>query len=195
MKPDRFALGLSVHTGWAACCVVGGDLREPDVAAREIVEMLGDPERFVFHRAAEMKRDRAEQSVASARRDALVAAKESVAALVDRMRAEGRRIARCAIVARHGELPPLDDIVSAHPRIHTAEGTFYRDVLREAAASCAMETRVVAPKELGALAAEAMDVKTAQIATLLAAAGRALGPPWGKDEKTAALAAWTVLAT
>jgi hypothetical protein len=37
--------------------------------------------------------------------------------------------------------------------------------------------------------------RSEEIATLLANAGRGLGAPWGKDEKSAALAAWTVMAS
>ena len=54
-KPTSCAVGLSVHTGWAACCVVSGDVRAPEILAREVIEILGDRERFVFHVAAAMK--------------------------------------------------------------------------------------------------------------------------------------------
>jgi hypothetical protein len=40
------ALVVSVHTGWAACVVVGGTLRQPEIVANEIVQLLPDPERF-----------------------------------------------------------------------------------------------------------------------------------------------------
>jgi hypothetical protein len=46
-----------------------------------------------------------------------------------------------------------------------------------------------------ALAAKAMAIPSTQIATLLAHAGKGMGPPWGKDEKMASLAAWTALST
>lgn len=52
---DR-ALGISVHTGWAACVVVGGSLRQPEIIANEIVQVLPDPERFCFHAAPKMSR-------------------------------------------------------------------------------------------------------------------------------------------
>jgi hypothetical protein len=45
------AIGLVPHTGWAAAVVVGGSLKKPQVVANEIVEMLGDEERFCFHMA------------------------------------------------------------------------------------------------------------------------------------------------
>jgi len=39
---DRYVLGLSVHTGWAACVVAGGSVRAPRLDAREEIELLGD---------------------------------------------------------------------------------------------------------------------------------------------------------
>lgn len=192
-KPTSCAIGLSVHTGWAACCVVSGDVRAPEVLAREVIEMLGDQDRFVFHRAAEMSPAEAERSIRLAKQDAVRAARSAFDRLVDRMRAQGRAIVRCAIVARQGVMPPLEEVVRAHPRIHTAEGTFFRDVLLDAAELLRVATEVFPPKELDALALNAMTIPSEQMATLLARAGKALGPPWGKDEKMASLAAWTAL--
>src|SRR5712692_1572965 len=110
-KPMPCAIGLSVHTGWAACCVVSGDLREPEILAREVVEMLGDQERFVFHRAAQIAPADAERGVTRAREDAVRAATGALDLLVGRMRAQGRSITRCAIVARQGAMPPLEEVV------------------------------------------------------------------------------------
>jgi len=194
-KPASCAIGLSVHTGWAACCVVSGDVRSPEVLARQVVEMLGDAERFVFHRAAEMSPADAGRSVTRARQRAVRTARGALDGLVDRIRAQGRAIARCAIVARRGAMPPLEEVVRAHPRIHTAEGIFFRDVLQEAAGSRRLATHVFPPKELDALAASAMAIPPAQLAKLLAGMGKSLGPPWGKDEKMASLAGWTALST
>ena len=184
-----------MHTGWAACCVVSGDVRAPEILAREVIEILGDRERFVFHVAAAMKPADAERSVARAKQDAVRAAKSALDRLIERMRAQGRSIERCAIVARQGAMPPLEEVVRAHPRIHTAEGVFFRDVLRDAAEAHRVETEVFPPKELDALAAKAMTIPSAQLAKLVVRAGKGLGPPWGKDERMASLAAWTALST
>ena len=52
------AIGISVHTGWAACVVVavGGSLSRPETVANETIEILGASERFCFHLAAQMQR-------------------------------------------------------------------------------------------------------------------------------------------
>src|SRR5260370_41232162 len=73
-KPTPCAIGLSVHTGWAACCVVSGDVRAPGILARGVIEILGDRKRFGFHLAAGMKPADAARSVTRAREHAVRAA-------------------------------------------------------------------------------------------------------------------------
>lgn len=161
------ALGISVHTGWAACVVVGGSLRQPEVVANEIVELLDDSERFCFHRAAEIDRSAAAAWLARVRKTAVAKAKTAVAPLLS----QGVRI--CAVVAKDGEPGDLDVVLASHPRIHAAEGCFYRDVFREAST---VPVRLIAPTLLDATTV-----------------GKLAAPPWGRDQKLAALAAWTVL--
>jgi hypothetical protein len=100
----------------------------------------------------------------------------------------------CAIVANRAPMPAeLDEIVGAHPRIHTAEGLFYRDALCSGARALGLTPIVIAPRELDAHAAKTIGVRPSEIARLLIAAGRAVGRPWAKDQKMAALAAWSIL--
>jgi hypothetical protein len=187
------ALGLSVHTGWAACVAACAGA-PPQVVLREEVRMLDDPERFVFHRAAKMSRGEGEKSVARALAAARAGAEAQLGAIAERLEAAGHRVTACAILAKPGELPSFEDIVAAHPRIHTAEGVFYRDVLRAAAEARRIPTRVLAPSALEKTAASALRLRPERVAALLAEAGRVAGRPWAKDQKTAALAAWTALA-
>jgi hypothetical protein len=181
---DRCAIGLSVHTGWAACVAAGGSLRAPQIDAREEIAILGDADRFVFHRAAKLDLAAAKGSVARAREQALERAAAALGELVARLRAAGHGVVACAIVASGAPMrASLEEILAAHPRIHTAEGCFYRDVLLRAAEANRLPSRIVPPRSLD------LDGK----ALLLADAGRAVGKPWAKDQKLAALAAWTVL--
>jgi hypothetical protein len=163
----KHAIGISVHTGWGACVVVGGSLANPEIVANEIIEILTGPERFCFHRAAELTRDAAARWIAEARSKALANARAALAPLV------AREAEICAIVAKDGEAPDLGEILASHPRIHTAEGWFYRDVLREA---CAIPVRVVPPSSLDP-----------------SKVGKLAASPWGRDQKLAALAAWGVM--
>jgi hypothetical protein len=178
---ERCAIGLSIHTGWAACVAAAGSLRAPRIEAREEIEMLGDADRFVFHRAAEMDLAGAQRSVARADAQATERATAAIARLIERL--AGREIVGCAIVAKETPMLALEQIISAHPRIHAAEGRFYRDVLRRAVEANRLEARIVSPGALDLIGS----------ASVLADAGRAAGRPWGKDQKIAALAAWSLL--
>ena len=174
----KLAVGISVHTGWAVCVVAGGDWRSPRIDAREHLELLGDPERFVFHRAAEMPRGEAAKWVARAEKDAVACAGRVLKRLAAQADTD-----RCAIVAKGGALLPLDEILASHPRIHTAEGLFYRDALRRAAESNGLTATVISPNKL--------DPKDPRLADV----GRAVGRPWDRDWKLATLAAWRVMGT
>lgn len=161
------ALGISVHTGWAACVVVGGSMRKPVIAANEIIDILGDDERFCFHMAAEMKAAEAAKWIARTREKALANARRALAPLLM------KDVVACAIVAKNADPGELDKVLASHSRIHAAEGCFYRDVLRDA---CSVAVQIVPPSTL--------DVSTI---------GKLAPPPWGKDQKLAALAAWKVM--
>ena len=163
----KHAIGISVHTGWGACVVVGGSLATPEIIANEVIEILAGPERFCFHRAAQMSHDAAERWIAAARSKAVANARAALAPLV------AREAEICAIVAKHGKAPGLSEILASHPRIHTAEGWFYRDVVHEA---CGIPVRIVPPSSLDP-----------------SRVGKLAASPWGRDQKLAALAAWAVM--
>jgi hypothetical protein len=172
------ALGITVHTGWAACVVAAGTLRRPSLAAREHLELLPDPERFVFHRAAEMPRAAAARFVERARTEVVSRASRVLERLVERHDAR-----MCAVVAKSGVMPDLDRILESHPRIHAAEGLFYRDAVAQAAEAQGLRVSVIDPT--------AFDLKAPD----LLEAGRLVGKPWDRDWKLASLAGWAALAT
>jgi hypothetical protein len=183
MKREPCAVGLSIHTGWAACVIAAGSAKSPRILAREIVEVLGDAERFVYHMAAELPLPRAERSVEKARQSAQQHARTAVKRMLELATEAEHRLVACAIVAKKSPMPDsLADIVAAHPRIHTAEGAFYRDVFQNAAKSNKLKSVVISPNH-PELAAQA------DIASLVKKVGR----PWSRDERLAALAAWSVL--
>jgi hypothetical protein len=91
-------------------------------------------------------------------------------------------VSRCAVVASVASPPDeLAAIVRAHPLLHTAEGALYRDATLAAAGRHRLPAELFPPRTL---AADVGDI---------AEAGRGIGPPWGKDQELAALAAWRML--
>jgi hypothetical protein len=162
-------MGITLHTGWGACVVVGGSLHDPEIVASEIIEMVTDNERFCFHRAADMDPAVAEKWLAQVRDKAFENARRALAGLL------AREVSVCAIVAKKGTAGDLRGVLASHPRIHSAEGFFYRDILSGA---CTIPVRIVAPSSLDA-----------------STVGKLAPAPWGRDQKLAALAAWSVMRT
>ncbi|HJS90655.1 MAG TPA: hypothetical protein VJ738_11890 [Steroidobacteraceae bacterium] len=161
------AIGITVHTGWGACVVVGGSLEEPEIIANSVIELLKETERFCYHRAAQMKAPAAREWLTQMRAKALAQARSELAPLMDRYVRHG------AIVAKEGPLPEPEVALASHMRIHSAEGLFYRDVFREA---CRIPCRIVPPASLDVTSVGRFDLK-----------------PWGRDQKLAALAAWAAM--
>jgi hypothetical protein len=162
----RTALGISPHTGWAACVVVSGTPDKPVIVANQVIRYAQDAERFCYHAAADMPRATVETWLDEVKRAAVQRARLQLAPLCSRAEV-------CALAAKDRDPGSLDHILAAHPRIHTAEGCFHRDVLKEA---CTIPVELVSPVSLDP-------------ATL----GKITGPPWGRTQKIAALAAWSVL--
>ena len=161
------AIGISVHTGWGACVVVGGSLHEPEIIGNTVIELLEDEERFCYHRAAEMARTSVEEWLTRVRGRALAQARSKLAPLLTSNVSVG------AIVAKDGPLPDPDTALATHMRMHLAEGLFYRDIFREA---CRIPCRITPPASLD-----------------ITVIGRIATKPWSRDQKLAALAAWHAL--
>jgi hypothetical protein len=160
------AIGISVHTGWGACVVVGGSLRKPEIFSNSVIELLEDAERFCYHRAAGMNPVLVQEWLIRIRAKALAKARSE---LVPQM----QDVHIGAIVAKEGAIPDLQAVLASHMRIHSAEGFFYRDIFRQA---CQIPCRLVAPASL--------DITTI---------GKPATHPWGRDQKLAALAAFQVI--
>lgn len=163
------AMGITVHTGWGACVVVGGSLEHPEIVANALLEVLGEDERFCFHLAAEMEPRAAGEWIKRMREKACATATRELARLT------ARSVTACAIVAKEGQQGDLTHALASHTRIHTAEGCFYRDIFCEA---CKVPARIIPPSSL--------DVSRV---------GKLAASPWGRDQKLAAVAAWSLLDT
>ena len=190
----KVVLGLKSHSGWAVLVVLGaagGDLHVIDRRRIELVEE-GDAKwaKQPYHAAERLRPDTARcvvrRGVAAARK---IAARE-MRAVVKRMQAAKQEIAGCAVLV--GDPMPnwsVDEILAVHFRMHRAEGALFQDVLEAAARACGIKLVAVPAKQLAAQAKTAFGPRTSKLLTQIALLGKSAGPPWGKDQKEAALAA------
>jgi hypothetical protein len=88
----------------------------------------------------------------------------------------------------------LDAILASHTLLHSAEGELYRDCLAEACLAADLEVSRFAQRELLPAASAAIGITADQVESHTSGMGRLLGPPWQKDHREAAAAAWLALA-
>lgn len=184
----KVAFGLKAHSGWAALVVVGICDREFAVVDRRRIELVEDEwTKQPYHAAedmdAEPARDLVERGIEAAHRIAV----REIDAAVRREQERKNEVTACAVLVGN-PMPDwsIEEILAVHFRMHKAEGVLFRDALVQA--TKAYPLRLVAiPEKLLATHAESRLVK--KVATL----GKLVGPPWGKDQKDAALAAMIAL--
>ncbi len=87
----------------------------------------------------------------------------------------------------------VDEILAVHFRMHKAEGELFREALSRAVEACGLELARIPEKRLDEHAARTLRAPAARLVETAAELGRSVGPPWGRDQKEAALAAWAAL--
>jgi hypothetical protein len=194
----RIALGLRAHSGWAALVALGRETGGLAVVERRRLELVDAADaawaKQPYHAAEgldpEDARDVVERAVASARRHA----EREVGDAARRAREAGHQLAACAVLT--GDPLPgwsVAEVLAVHFRMHQAEGVLFREALAAATERAGLPLVALREKDLPALAARALGKAPAALAREVAALGRPLGPPWGRDQKDAALAAWVGL--
>jgi hypothetical protein len=191
----KVSFGLKAHSGWAALVVVGE--REGDMAVvdRRRIELVEDEwAKQPYHAAEDLKldaaRDLVKRGVEAARRIAVREVRDAV----KRERERGNEVTACAVLV----VDPMPDwsveeILAVHFRMHKAEGVLFRDALVRAAKECGLRLVEIPEKKLAPHAESALKTPASSLAKDIARLGKAAGPPWGKDQKDAALAALVAL--
>jgi hypothetical protein len=185
------ALGMRAHSGWAVMVAVSGG----SAVWRRRIEMTADSGFRAgqpYHAAQEMELPQAEVFLRRMERMAVEMASAAVKDAVAALAGEGYRVAGAAILLGSGKpLPELARILTAHPWIHTAEGVFFRDVLKSACEACDLAVAGIKEREVLEQCAAALRIPAVELQVRLVAMGKRLGPPWTQDEKLSAAAALT----
>lgn len=194
----RAALGLRAHSGWAALVAVGGSPRSPAVIDRRRIE-LADPlvpgSRQPYHAAEGLNLTEAKKVVSRCATGARVLARRAVRATIYDLRKKGHQVVCCGILLAAGRsAASLAATLASHALIHTADGELFRDALGHAIEHCALPMTGVRERDLYTRATADLGLPTEGLRQRVAELGRAIGPPWRRDEKLAALVAWVALA-
>ena len=178
-KNGRYAIGVRTHSGWAAAAVACGTLHDPLILQRgklALVPSEGD-ETFTqpYHVAKTLTLAQARKVIERAERSAEKLAGAALRALLSESSAN---VVACAILSSKAKIPDdLDATLKSHALIHGAEGNLFRDAIARAAEDVGLEVHYLPEYEIEGKLPN-LDLK--------------LGPPWGRDEKLASIAALVV---
>lgn len=182
----RAAIGVRAHSGWAALVAVAGKLGSVQVLdLRRIViaDIRAPGANQPYHFAEKLELGAAEKHLESC---AAISERLALSAIGDFVKELKRyEIAGAAVLLASGrQLPSLPDILRSHALIHTAEGEFFRRVVRQACERLGIGVTGIRERELGVGSALQLEI---------AGLGKIVGPPWTQDQKMAAVAAMMVL--
>jgi hypothetical protein len=190
-------LGFAPHSGWAVVVALGGAADGPRVLARERIELCDLEQlssRQPYHAAAQLPPAEAQPLLARFAASALRLATEAIGELTRALRAAGAEPRSAGLLAAAGRtLPTLEAVLASHALIHAAEGEHFREALRLGCQAAGLAVTRVPRRELAVQAAATLKMAEPQLSAALAALGRDSGPPWGADQKSAALIAWLLL--
>ena len=189
------ALGLRVHSGWAALVVVGKHNGQLVIVERRRIELVENEwQKQPYHAAENLKRNAArdlvKRGITVARRNAL----REVRAAVKRERQRENEVTACAVLVTD-PMPPwsTEEILAVHFRMHKAEGALFRDALIRAAEACHLAVVAIPEKQLAAQAVKILKTRANDLSDTIGTLGKSVGPPWGKDQKEATVAALVAL--
>ncbi len=197
MTDQVAAIGVAPHSGWAAVVALGRTPPGPRVLARSRIDLIDVefPESKQPYHAVESlcvaeAAQRLQLYQAQAERMAHSALQQLRADLTD----QGYEIEAAGILESSGRKGgSLGSILSSHALIHSADGDHFRNALAAAALRMGLAVQRVPVRELGARAEAALHRPLCELASLVLQMGRHAGPPWGADQKKAALLAWLLL--
>jgi hypothetical protein len=177
---------------------VGNSGREFQVCDRRRIELVepGDVDwaKQPYHAAEDLPPEKARRLVTRGVEAAQRVAAKEMRALVKRSSKAGQEIVGCAVLVP-APMPDwtTEQILSVHMRMHKAEGVLFPDALARAATACNLNLSAIPEKDLNARAEESLGIPFDVAMKQVVALGQSVGPPWGKDQKLAALAALIVL--
>jgi len=193
----KAAIGFRVHSGWSAVVVVSVERGFLKVLRRErlqLVKVFSYRFRQPYHTGEKVELQEAGKFIAGVQKEA-----EELAAGFVRMtqiatEKEGYRIARGGMVQAGGrKLPELAKVLESHTLIHSADGELFREAIRSACERNGVRLNGVSAKELVQECARKVSIDEAEIVRRIREMRKAVGPPWGEDEKFAATVAWLAL--
>jgi hypothetical protein len=190
----RVAFGLKAHSGWAALVAVGVCDSEFHIVDRRRIDLIEDQDMYwakqPYHAAGGLQEDAARAIITRGIEVAYDSAVRAIRVALSHSRELGHEIIACAVLVAD----PMPDwstaeILAVHFRMHKAEGVLFPDVLVRGARACGLNVIAIPEKQLSEYAERSLAGPLSSLMNKIEMLGKSVGAPWGKDQKSAALAA------
>jgi len=191
------ALGFRMHSGWGGLVAISADDNSVDVVARRRI-VTADPKipgaQQPYHYASSLKLAEAEEYLAKCATASESLTFDAIGSVVRELEGRDYRLLGSAVLLAAGRpLPSLAKILMAHSLIHTAEGEFFRNAVRQACERSKISVTTITERELDEQVKSAWGDAASRLQQRIANLGSSIGPPWTKDYKLATLAAAAIL--
>jgi hypothetical protein len=198
MTDGRAAMGIAPHSGWAAAVVLGTPDANPQVLLRSRIEMV-EPDvpdsKQPYHTVEHLDLEQAAQCLRRYEAGAANMAHAAIRGMAAQLASRGVTMTTVGVLDSAGRKGgSLASILASHALIHSADGEHFRQALAAGAERSGLAVRRVRARDLPAQAEEGLRRPSAVLQDLVSAFSRQVGPPWGADQKLAALLAWLLLA-
>lgn len=186
------AVGVRMHSGWGVLVCISGDLAAPAIVDRRrivIIEPTVVGTKQPYHFAATLPLQEAERHLQNCSAISERLALKAIHEMLEVVSARNYRVVGCAMLLASGRrLPALPNILASHALVHTAEGEFFRQVVRVACERCRIPVEGFRKREIDQRANAAFGRSAAGVRQRISDLRSTVGSPWTQDEKTAALA-------
>ena len=178
--------------------VIGGTPAEPGLLARTRVALMDEHDplsKQPYHTVEFMCLEEATGRLDGYLSTATRMAHTSIQGQVQALEARGIVLRHAGILESSGRKGgSLSSILASHALIHGADGDHFRNALAGAAEQQRLRLHRVRVRDIEAHAVERLCKPIGRLLKTVNELGRGVGPPWGADQKKAALLAWSLLA-
>ena len=176
---------------------LGRSIAGLEVLVRSRIEMVDplDPEsKHPYHAVESLAVEEAARRLVRHRAIAEDRASGAITSLAVDLAVRGWHLASVGLLdAANRRGLSLASILASHALIHAAEGDHFREALIAAAERNDLAASRVKARDLEAQAETRLGRPVTELRETVKGLGRQVGPPWGADQKAAALLAWLLL--
>jgi hypothetical protein len=184
---------FATHSGWAAVVVLGLADGAVKVLSRTRLDMVDDqcPEsKQPYHAVEALDLVSAARRMDSFRESAEAMALRGLRSLVDDTKERGHALTSLGVLESSSrKVGTLASVLASHALIHAADGIHFRDALSAAGARLGLTVHRTISRDLEKEAQAHFGAAAEPLREVVSNLGRTVGPPWGADQKLAALLA------